>query len=216
MKTTYCRIGLCVIVAMIAAPAAADIIHFTADQDNSTEQTGVTFDGSIAYEFVGGSNGMITITITNTTDPSIGGFVTGFVFNIDSADSNAKATLDSSSNPNFVGIQNASASPFGIFDAGAAVSGNWEGGGSPDDGIAIGDTGEFAFSLNASDASSLSAISFLSGPNEFNFIVRMRGVGVDGEDSDKVPVVVTPAPGALALLALAGVVGVRRRRSVTS
>lgn len=216
MKTTYCRIGLCAIVAIVAAPATADIVHFTADQTNSTENTGVDFNGSVEYDFIGGTSGQLTISLTNTTDPVIGGFLTGFVFNINSTDPSASAVLDATSNPNFIGMQNVSGSPFGMFDAGAAVDGNFEGGGSPADGLAIGETGTFVFDLSASDAFSLTAMSFLTGPNEFNFIVRMRGVGVGGEDSDKVPVVVTPAPGALALLALAGVVGVRRRRSVTS
>lgn len=210
------RLSLCAIVALTAAPAAADIIHFTADQSNSTENTGVSFDGSVAYDFLSGTSGLLTVSLTNTTDPSIGGFLTGFVFNINSADPNASAVLDSTLNPNFVGMQNVSGSPFGNFDAGAAVSGSFEGGGSPSDGIAIGDTGVFSFLLTASDASALSAISFLTGPNEFNFITRFRGVGLDGEDSDKVPVTVLPTPGALAILLAAGLIGTRRRRSTTA
>lgn len=207
---------LCAAIALTGAPAAADIIHFTPDQDNSTENTGVSFNGSVEYDYLGGTSGELTISLTNTTDPLIGGFLTGFVFNINSVDPNAFAVLDSTSNPNFVGMQNESGAPFGNFDAGAAVDGSFQGGGSPANGLAIGETGIFSFLLTASDASTLSAMSFLTGPNEFNFVTRFRGVGPNGEDSDKLPVTVLPAPGALALLGMAGLIGTRRRRNAAT
>jgi hypothetical protein len=213
MKKEFFGPAMAMAMVVGASSAMADIIYFTSNASSSTEQTGASFDGLVEYNFLGGNSGEVTVSLTNTTDPGIGGFITGFVFNINSVDPDATASLTSGTNSNFVGLQNVSAQPFGMFDAGAAVSGDWEGGGSPAGGIGLGQTASFVFSILASDASSLSAISFLTGSNQFNFVGRMRGVGKNGEDSDKIPVVVVPAPMSVAVFALAGLMGTRRRRS---
>jgi MYXO-CTERM domain-containing protein len=191
-------------ITLFAPVAAADIIDIGGDTSNSTEGLG-DFSGTIEYNFDSGDMGSLIVSLTNTSNPANGGYITGFVFNINSTDDDAMAELLSGTHP-FVGVADENGAPFGTFDAGAALGGNWEGGGSPNSGIAVGDTGIFNFKITAADAMTLAAMNFITGPNEFNFVVRFRGFVNGG--SDKVPV---PAPAALALLGLAGLASRRRR-----
>lgn len=204
-------LGVCACAAL-AASAQADIVNIVSDVSNSTEGLG-TFEGTIDYNYNNMSMvGELAISLTNTggTDDGQGaGFITGIVFNIASMDPAASATLISAGDYPFLDTAAESAMPFGNpFDAGAALGADWEGGGNPNFGIGGGETGVFNFLINASDASSLTAASFLGGPFDFNFIVRFRGF--DGGGSDKVPAII-PGPAALALLGLAGVRSRRRR-----
>jgi hypothetical protein len=194
------------ITAAATSAAQADLINIFADTPNSTENLG-NFTGSIDYT-PGIAFGALIITLSNTSAPANDGFITGFVFNIDSVDAAASATLINGTHP-FTNTGPTSGSPFGNFDAGAALGGDFLGAGSPNAGIAVGATGIFTFLVSASDTLALTAASFINGPNEFDFIVRFRGFADEG--SDKVPATV-PAPSALALLLLSGCVS-RRRRS---
>ncbi|MCL4220292.1 MAG: hypothetical protein KJZ65_02870 [Phycisphaerales bacterium] len=201
-------ISMSAIVAFALAGAAqADIVNISGSVMNSTEQTGANYTGTLDYTYGGGSSGTLIVSLTNTTPGGVGGFLTGFVFNINSTDAGASAILTSTTNANFLNTGNESASPYGNFDAGAALGANWTGGGSPADGIAVGGSATFTFAVTALDANLLSASSFMNGPNQWNFLVRFRGLANGG--SDKVPGV--PAPGALALLGL-GAAAARRRR----
>ena len=193
----------------------AGSIDIFSDDANSTGGLG-SFTGSLAYEFDPIADlGFLTITLTNTSDPDNGGYITGFVFNIASADDDAFATFTSGSHP-FENLTDGGlrAEPFDTFDAGAALGGAFLGGGSPTEGIAVGDTGIFEFDVMAFDAADLTALSFLTGGQyEFNFIVRFKGF--ENGDSDKVPATIIPLPPGLALggLGLLGAMfGARRMR----
>ena len=200
-----------VVVLGASSIACADTIQIFADTGNSTEGLG-DFSGSLTYDFIVGDLGVLTVDLTNDIDPGFGGFLTGFIFNVGSADNNVAATLTSTTNPFFLNAPDQNGSPFGNrYVGGAALGGNWLGGGNPMNGIGPSDSGIFTFDITAIDADSLSAASFLQGPYDFNFLVRFRGVGPDGGLSDKVPAV--PAPGALALLGLGALTQRRRRRS---
>ena len=187
----------------LAGTASADMIDISGDVFGSTGMTGATFMGTLEYTYNGGDSGTLAVSLTNDTPMDVGGYLTGFVFNVDSVD--AVAALSSTTDPDFLNTGVENAAPFGMFDAGAALNADWTGGGNPSFGMAIGVTEMFEFSVMASDANLLTASSFLGDGNDF--VVRFRGL-LDG-GSDKVPV---PAPGAGALalvgLALAG----RRRR----
>jgi MYXO-CTERM domain-containing protein len=203
----------CIAAAAVAASAlttaaSADLVAIAGDSANSAEGLG-DFVGSVEYTSIGGDAGTLIISLTNTSDPANGGFITGFLFNIDSTDPGVIAELVSGDYPfDQCDGNGLNGQPFGNpYDAGAALGGNFEGGGNPSNGIGVGDTGTFTFAIIADDAGSLSGNDFLNGPYEFDFIVRFRGFEDGG--SDKVPV---PAPGALALLALAGLTAGRRRR----
>lgn len=209
MKKAFAMTAAAAVVAAGASFASADVVNIFGDTGNSTENLG-NFEGFVQYDFLGGSSGLLTISLTNTSDLDNGGFITAFLFNMDSSD--AVASLSSATYDFDQATGNGlNGSPFGDpYDAGAGINGSFEGGGNPNQGIAIGDTGLFTFDISASDASSLSALSFMTGAYDFNFLVRFRGFEDGG--SDKVPA--APAPGALALLGAAGLVaGGRRRRA---
>ena len=210
MKTRNKIITTCAI-AMIAGSVNADTVAFFGDIASSNGMTGASFSGSVGYDFVSGNTGTLTVSLTNTTAPSIGGFLTGFVFDIAGVDAGASATLSSATNSNFLNTGSENAMPFGIFEAGAALKAKWEGGGPPSDGLAIGDSGIFEFIVNASDASSLSASSFLGDTGDW-FAVRFRGL--DNGGSDKLLINVVPLPSAaVAGLGMLGLgLGVRTAR----
>ena len=199
----------------LSAAAQAGSIDIMSDSANSTEGLG-SFTGSLTYAFDPFADmGFLTVSLSNTSDPDNGGFITGFVFNIASTDHHASAALTSGSHP-FENLTDGGlrAEPFDTFDAGAALGGAFLGGGSPTEGIAVGDTGIFEFDVMAFDAADLTALSFLTGGQyEFNFIVRFKGF--ENGDSDKVPATIIPLPPGLALggLGLLGAMfGARRMR----
>ena len=190
------------VAGVIMAPglaAQAGSIDIFSDGANSTEGLG-TFTGSVEYVFDSDADlGLLTITLTNTSDPDNGGFLTGFLYNIVNDDPDTSATLVSATHPYEQATDNGlSGQPFGDpFDAGAAIGGAFLGGGDPNGGIAVGDTGIFGFEIMAFDAADLTALNFLvGGPYEFNFIVRFKGF--DDGGSDKVPAAIVPLPPALA------------------
>ena len=218
MKTST----LCVMVAglaMCGGAASADVVSFYADPGTTSNisPTGVSLNGTIEYNYTGGSVGEVIFSLTNTTSSSVGGFFTGLVFNINSSDSGASATLSATSDGDFLDTGSEAANPFGTFAAGAAVGANWSGGGNPSRGIGAGESGMFTFAVNASDASSLSAMSFFGDGSDI--ALRFRGLNNGGSDkllvTDEDPelnLVPLPAPvwagGALLGLGL----GVRRLR----
>lgn len=204
IRCLLCAAGVCAV-----ASSSLGAISISGNVPASTEQTGATFDATLDYQFTGGSSGLLTIDMTNTSPGGVGGFITGLVFNFGSADAAAAATLASVTNANFLNAPSQNAAPFGSpFDAGASLGANWLGGGSPNGGIPVGGMATFTFNVTASDASLLSDASFLDGPFAQNFLVRFRGLADGG--SDKVPAI--PAPGALALMSIGGLAAVRRRR----
>ena len=180
---------------------ASSIVSIESDSANSESGLG-RFTGSVEYFDL---TSTLVVTLTNTSDLSNGGYITGFLFNIASSDPRASASLLDSPAPthpfeNCTG-NGLSGQPFGNpFTAGAAMGGDFLGGGSPVKGIAVGDTGTFSFHVNAADANFLSAMNFITGgPYDFNFLVRFRGF--DDGGSDKVPVHTNfvPLPPALPL-----------------
>lgn len=208
--------GRFVVAAAVAAcalssAAEASLINIQSSGADSTEHLGA-FTGSLNYT-AGVGTGTLVVTLTNTSASGGGGYITGFVFNFASADLAAAVTLGSASHP-FLDTGTESAPPFGSYEAGAALGADWTGGGSPTGGIAVGATGSFTFNVTATDAASLTAASFISGSNAFDFAVRLRGF--TGGGSDKVPAtVIVPAPSAVALLLMGvPVCGRRRRRAV--
>ncbi|MDX2018407.1 MAG: hypothetical protein SFY95_12320 [Planctomycetota bacterium] len=170
----------------------------------STEGLGA-FTGSFDYVASNATQGTLTITLTNTSPVANGGFLTAFVFN--AVNSVTNLTL-STAPANFSLSSGVTASPFGTYRYGVSTSSSFEGGGNPNRGLAVGATGTFVFAVTSTNALALSEASFLTGANDYPFVVRFRGFENGG--SDKVP---TPTPGSLALGLIAGLTAARRRRA---
>lgn len=198
-----------IFIAALSSAAMADTVAFQSNNALSTENLG-SFAGTLGWTYLGGSSGQLTVQITNTSLPANGGYLTAFMFRASTTDSLLSSSLITTSDSDFLNIPaGESAPPFpGTWNGGAGLGGDFLGGGSPVPGLGVGASGTFVFAINSTFASSLSASSFLAG--EYDFVVRFRGFNNGG--SDKTPGQLVPAPGAIALLGVAGVLGRRRRR----
>jgi hypothetical protein len=163
-----------------------------------TNKTGLTgegsFDGTFTYTITDETHATVIVTLKNTGSDD-GSFLTAFAFN--NPDDLITDVGFSSSNGNFqllggTSYQNGvNAAPFGQFDIGAGLGDNWEGGGTPSDGLAANVMATFTFNLTGIMLNSLTEEDFfnaLSAPDgdahgPEAFIVRFRG----GAEGDKVP-----------------------------
>lgn len=209
MRSFVCTAAAAAVMAC-GTIAGADIINIQGLSSRSTEGLG-DFSGRIEYNYLSGSSGQLLINLTNTSPVENGGYITALIFNIGAPQRSGTdtAVLQFASFPALVNIAGPgiNGAPFGRFDAGAGIGGQFEGGGNPTPGIGVGQSGLFEFLVNSPYANVLSAESFINGPNEFDFVVRFRGFADEG--SDKVPV---PVPGSVALLGLGAVAMSSRRR----
>lgn len=200
--------------AVAASSVGAAVVPITSNAALSTSNLGA-FTGTLDYVFLGGTTGQLDVTLTNTTPVAVGGYLTAFMFRPPPELGAFVSALTAST---FVGMTDIpageSGSPFaGSWIGGAGVDGTWLAGGAPSQGIGVGQTGAFSFTITGANASMLTSDSFVSGSvvsDPYAFVVRFRGMADGG--SDKVPANQLPAPGAIALLGLTGAVARRRRR----
>jgi hypothetical protein len=168
----------------------------------------ITGDGSLG-DFIGSFDydptGRVIVSLTNTSAAANGGYITALAFN-NPNDVITGVTLSSTDTdfsllgmPDFT--NEFGVSPFGSSDIGASVSNQWLGGGSPVNGIAVGQTATFTFNLTGN----LAALTTASFMNTFStsgsewLLVRFRGFNDGG--SDKVPGTSVPEPTTIVLLA---------------
>lgn len=192
---------------LTANPAHASIA-FSGNTAASTENTGSNYSGTISYDHIGGSVGELTITLTNETPLGVGGRLTAIVFRFDSSGA-ASTLLLSSTVAGMTDTGTVNGAPFGTFMGGAGTGGQFEGGGSPSNGLAIGASATLVWQINASDAGSLTELSFIDAAHQPSIVARFRGLADGG--SDKVPGTLVPAPGSLALIGAGLLVAGRRR-----
>lgn len=207
MKSTVLTVSFSALVC--ASAAQADMINIVPAPGTSTANLGV-FSGTAIWNPKGANQGQLTITLTNAAGTAAGGKLTGFVFNVNTTAA-LTATLDTRPNANWQFMNNPSASPFdGPFRFGAAIGGSFEGGGNPNNGLSIGQTGTFMFTISGSGVGNLRVIDFVNFSQGVNFAVRFRGF--DNGGSDKIGAIV-PAPGAVALMGMGALLATRRRRA---
>jgi MYXO-CTERM domain-containing protein len=190
--------------ACVACVTSASIVSY--DSNTGIEGLG-SFSGSTEWTHVGGNVGVVVVTLTNTSAVENGGYLTGFAFNVRPE---VKIAYDEALT-GWDGIAGFSASPFGDFDRGAALGGDWLGGGSPVLGIGVGQTFVFRFDVRGEESllATITAHDFFDETDGWGFAARFRGFADGG--SDKVTASL-PSPGALALLALGSLGAFRRRR----
>jgi hypothetical protein len=220
MKTFAATAGAIALVAASASAQAISTINFAGD--------GVIgdFTGILSIVAVDSDTATLSISLTNSATTAAGGKITGFVLN---NPGNAITSISgySTNKGSFqqLGLSNSgiSAAPNGGFDLGAALGGNFLGGGSPNNGILIGQTGTFSFTLEGANVDTLTAQDFfdelstgVSADKQLAFDVRFRGF--DNGGSEKVPgTPVIPEPSTYAMLGIGlGLLGfaAKRRRKV--
>ena len=206
--------------SLLAAPAYSVII--SGDVAGSTEQTGATFTAELTYQALSSTEALLSINLNNTSDPSgVDGFLTAFVFNNpgDLITASSLVTAPASWTQLGLGDNSVSGNPFGQFDLGASSTGDFEGGGNPNNGLGAGTGALFVFDLDGVDLDTLTDQSFLSefstgaapGEGAQFFVARFRGLV--GDASDKVPAIPEPSTYAMLLAGLGLLIfGVRRTR----
>ena len=196
--------------AMCAGPASASFSTHTYAPCGSTEDIG-SFRAELTYAYTGGTSASISITLTNTVDPSLGGYITALALSPNGTASGL--SFVSSTSAAFRNISApVSAPPYGTFAAGAGLNGSFLGGGNPSNGIATGSSATFTFTMTGT-AAALSALDAEIALNQAGYGMVVRFRGGEGGWSDKVVGCALPAPGALALLGAVGMLPSRRRRA---
>lgn len=200
-------------VLMIGASVCnAAVLNFTSNP--GLEGNG-SYTGSMTWTYLGSGAGSLSISLTNTSPAANGGYLTGLAFN----------TVDgltmglTSGRAGFSFVSPVAANPFDPFDVGAALGGDWLGGGNPAGGIGVGVSDTFVFGVSGDDSllSSLSEVSFfdLDASGRYRFAARFRGFANGGSDkvtADFTPVPI-PMPLAVAGAGLLAVGFIRRRRA---
>jgi hypothetical protein len=204
-----CGAALAVSTTGISGSAWADTVHITGNHAGSSESNSYGgFDGTLTFDEIGGGLAVLTISLQNTAQ--FGGWLTAIAFDGPAGTSDWMFDEMSSS-----GLSDGwndltgpiSVSPFHYRSFGASTSGDWLGGGSPETGLAAGDSATWVF--QGSTTGGVSAMDFLTPNDGQNLLFRFRGFSNGA--SDKLPA--TPSvPGLGGLAVLAGVGGVRRRR----
>lgn len=169
------------------------------------------FTGTVSVTSQTTTSAVITIQLTNTSPTANGGYLTGLAFNDPAKTTKGDISSVTSFTPSYspptgqaftlIGgpsyTNTISTSPYGFFDIGAAVGGNWLGGGMPSDGLAVGQTGTFTFNVTGSGLNNLTAANLLaamSSNGTAGFAVRFRGFADGSSDKDIAGVVVPPPP----------------------
>ena len=187
-----------------AGSTRADLIYI-----GDTELPG-QFTGSVSVTNQTTTSAVITVQITNVSPLANGGYLTGLAFNDPGKTSKGDISGVTKFTPSYspaagqaftlIGgpsfSNTISTSPYGSFDIGAAVGGDWLGGGKPSDGLAVGQTGTFTFVVSGTGLSNLTAanlLAALSTNGTAGFAVRFRGF-TDGSSDKDIAGVVTPPP----------------------
>jgi hypothetical protein len=230
-RSAWIAIAIAAALSWGATPTSAGpIIGNTAGGSAGPSGFG-NYTGNIAVANVTATSGEVDVTLNNTTPSSTGGFLTGFVFNLPASVTSVTSASLVASNTNFQLLggptftnHSINGSPFGQFDIGASLGGDFQGGGNPTLGLPAGSTGTFRFLLTGTGLNDLSQANIEAslsippgqGMGPAFFLARFRSFNVQ-PDSNHVPAMSSiPEPASLTLagigLGFVGLIQVRRRR----
>lgn len=209
MSSRIGTVGALVVAAAACELAGAGTSVAVYTPCESTEGIG-SFAATVTYSYTSGTSATLTILMENDTALALGGYITAIALKV--SPTVTGISFVSSTNPNFSALAGpVSAPPFGSFDTGVSTGGGWTGGGSPLGGIAAGASALFSFGVTGSAGAlaGLDAQSIFGVDDDPLMAVRFRG-GAVNDWSDKVTACL-PAPGAVAVLGIAGLLRSRRR-----
>ena len=212
------------VMLLLASPVSASL-SVVGDNSHPNSNGLGNFSMLFSYSASDANNATITLQITNTTDPLIGGFLTAMAFG-NPSDLITDLTLHSTTLATFDNVfEDVNVEPFGTQDFAVATTNTWIGGGSPNGGIAVGQTATIVLNATGTGLDTISETDFWDAvstgdPSQDKaqaFIARLRGLNSD-PDSDKVPGGsrnLIPEPGSLTIWCSMGIIGLglRRRRS---
>ncbi|MBM3983002.1 MAG: hypothetical protein FJ304_22565 [Planctomycetes bacterium] len=190
---------------LTAAPARADMVYI-----GESTLPGL-FTGTVSVTNQTTTSAVITVKLTNVSPAANGGYITGLAFNDPNSTAKGNIGTVTSFAPSYTPATGQSfsllgaptynnsvaTSPYGNFDVGAAVGGDWLGGGMPQDGLAVGQTGTFVFNVTGTSMLNLSAANILaamSSNGTAGFAVRFRGFKDGSSDKDIAGVICPPPP----------------------
>lgn len=204
-------LSVSLLAATLATAASASTTTAYYMGTSSTEGLGA-FTAQVTYTHNGGSHAILSLFITNTTAPSVGGYITAIAL---SPMGVTNMELDSCTMNSFHDLgDHVSASPYGTFTGGAGTGNSWTGGGSPNSGIAAGSSATFVFDIEGSSSvlAARDAQSILSSDCDDTFAVRFRGMANGGSDKVLGTFVSNTVPGPASLAALGMMLLPRGRR----
>ncbi|MFO1258096.1 MAG: hypothetical protein U1E78_06780 [Gammaproteobacteria bacterium] len=180
-----------------ALAASFIFVPFTVSATIITEQTvtGTGSSGSYSAQFKWDGS-VLSLDLTNTSNPANGGYLTGFLLELPGTSSFTKWQTNTNLTALTPKEENYSGAPYGSFDYGYALGGNFLGGGSPKSGISVGKTGHFEFSqwnnVNGFDVGDFFQNLSTLEQTDTNLLVRFKGFNDGG--SDKVVGIFNPPP----------------------
>ena len=170
------------------------------------------FTGSVAVDNLSTTSAVIRVSLANTSPIASGGFITGFAFNDPNSTSKGNISTVTSFSQSYspagappannmllIGTptfdNTISGSPYGSFDIGAAVGGDLLGGGTPQPGVEVGQTGTFLFTVSGTNLDKLTSANILNtlSTGGASFMVRFRGF-TDGSSDKVLAGVICPPP----------------------
>ncbi|HET9843928.1 MAG TPA: hypothetical protein VFP93_04660 [Gammaproteobacteria bacterium] len=185
------KLKLFIVLSLCSQVSHALIIH--SDPSHSLENLG-DFQAEVHWDGLG-----LNIQLTNLSEPTNGGYITGFLMNLPGDTTFQYATTDSKFSPlmpekgPYYGTK-----PYGYFDYGFTLGGSFLGGGKPHKGgIGVGQSANFTLAgwlnfpddldINNADVVENYFFDALKSPElgSISFLTRFRGF--EDEGSDKVP-----------------------------